>query len=732
MGSQITQDPDALERERRERRNLSKRKSQQSKEQRDTAYSRLLVEAKEICEKLIQSAHNEAAEIVLDAKSRAASMLESQNNVCAELMVQRDALRQQVIRHEAALERQQRNEPESSQSVQVDLDSAAQFRRADAARKRALYWKLKDISDGTSIAEDSPHDLAVDVFPNRKERSIHYVVSWAAKNVMSKLDHFNDKAKKLFFQKFWKHRSLKQFQPLSLGMNASVGHAVVDLKESLQIVKTAKRTDHLATKRVLLTALVGPSITGNRYQTALARALGIKRHNVHKALKVRMQIDADRSMKYPMGERKVRCDKISEAVRNTVEKYWESNTCISPCVKDKARKRLAKKVHEEHRIHWLEETEVEFFMKFQDWCSKEGNDIDIGFRHRQDAIESLESAVGTTVRMALDEDKTRDVIADYHFYISDDNKHDTLFVQHCMDLHHGWMKAQGINLDQHWVWSDGAASQFKSCRPFYYVSRYCHRFGARMKWFFHASGHGKGVADALGGHIKQGIEREQLKGIDGHLLENAHDVVNFCEQKFALGQEKEYGDVLLVRRMFWEIEVGAVNRTKKWDCDPIQGSRRLHCFDGFSDKLSTLLQEVQDMGVGEGGNNREEGSLGELVQVGEFYAVKAEQPNKWNTSFYIMQCEESVHEVKKDFVDGCDQAFRKGDEVVKGRWFQPQPGRVQLKFVFHDKAPFGYNSPDSIVWIRFGLTPCEVGNGGHRVYTLDVDTLAAITDALDS
>jgi hypothetical protein len=81
-----------------------------------------------------------------------------------------------------------------------------------------------------------------------------------------------------------------------------------------------------------------------------------------------------------------------------------------------------------------------------------------------------------------------------------------------------------------------------------------------------------------------------LKGIDEHLLENAHDVVEFCEKKFSLGQEKEYGDVQLVRRIFWEIKIGAVNRTKKWDCDPIQGSRRLHCFDGFSDKISTLLQ----------------------------------------------------------------------------------------------------------------------------------------------
>jgi hypothetical protein len=38
-----------------------------------------------------------------------------------------------------------------------------------------------------------------------------------------------------------------------------------------------------------------------------------------------------------------------------------------------------------------------------------------------------------------------------------------------------------------------------------------------------------------------------LKGIHGHRLENAHDAVEFLKEKFAMGQEKEYGDVQLVR-----------------------------------------------------------------------------------------------------------------------------------------------------------------------------------------
>jgi hypothetical protein len=121
--------------------------------------------------------------------------------------------------------------------------------------------------------------------------------------------------------------------------------------------------------------------------------------------------------------------------------------------------------------------------------------IHVVYRHREDSEEDLDTAVGHRVRMSVVDGKcTRDIIADYHFYISDDNQHDTLMVQHCMDAHHAWMKGQGIHFNQHWVWSDGAASQFKSCRLFYYIARYYKRFGARMKWFFHASGHGKGVA----------------------------------------------------------------------------------------------------------------------------------------------------------------------------------------------------------------------------------------------
>jgi hypothetical protein len=77
-----------------------------------------------------------------------------------------------------------------------------------------------------------------------------------------------------------------------------------------------------------------------------------------KASKQREMIEKDLSVRYPMGERKVRCDKISFEIRKIVEQYWEAHTRVSSCTKDKARLRLSRKVHEEHQVHWLEEIEV--------------------------------------------------------------------------------------------------------------------------------------------------------------------------------------------------------------------------------------------------------------------------------------------------------------------------------------------------------------------------------------
>lgn len=69
------------------------------------------------------------------------------------------------------------------------------------------------------------------------------------------------------------------------------------------------------------------------------------------------------------------------------------------------------------------------------------------------------------------------LLKEIHFYILDDGKHDTLFVQYCLLLHWNQMTKGGFTPTQHYVWSDGCVKQFKSAWPFYFVSRYLEVMG---------------------------------------------------------------------------------------------------------------------------------------------------------------------------------------------------------------------------------------------------------------
>ena len=62
------------------------------------------------------------------------------------------------------------------------------------------------------------------------------------------------------------------------------------------------------------------------------------------------------------------------------------------------------------------------------------------------------------------------------------------------------------------MWSDGAASQLKGRRPFYFVGRYPPETDLEMRWNFFGFGHGKGEHDGAGAVIKRALTHEQLKG----------------------------------------------------------------------------------------------------------------------------------------------------------------------------------------------------------------------------
>ena len=72
--------------------------------------------------------------------------------------------------------------------------------------------------------------------------------------------------------------------------------------------------------------------------------------------------------------------------------------------------------------------------------------VHVLYRHAQESIDGRDNTP-----------KSRDVIKEYHFYVSDDCEHDTLFVQHCFGLINDSFKRNGVSFTEHWIWLDGCA-----------------------------------------------------------------------------------------------------------------------------------------------------------------------------------------------------------------------------------------------------------------------------------
>jgi len=77
------------------------------------------------------------------------------------------------------------------------------------------------------------------------------------------------------------------------------------------------------------------------------------------------------------------------------------------------------------------------------------------YRYAQQSFDNIERT-----------NDNRYAIKEYHFYISDDRAHDTHYIQHCFDKFYDSFKEHRIRFDQHWIWADGCAGQFKSSQSF--------------------------------------------------------------------------------------------------------------------------------------------------------------------------------------------------------------------------------------------------------------------------
>ena len=70
--------------------------------------------------------------------------------------------------------------------------------------------------------------------------------------------------------------------------------------------------------------------------------------------------------------------------------------------------------------------------------------VHVLYRHAQVSIDGRDNTP-----------KSRDVIKEDHFYVSDDHENDRLFVQQCFGLIYDLLKKNGVSFTEHWIWSDG-------------------------------------------------------------------------------------------------------------------------------------------------------------------------------------------------------------------------------------------------------------------------------------
>ncbi|KAL3692863.1 hypothetical protein R1sor_006514 [Riccia sorocarpa] len=229
----------------------------------------------------------------------------------------------------------------------------------DATRKRERYREIR--------GRDASKDLASDPVQSRSssqdmgDRTIRRIVTELVDTFEQSTQKFSLKSKQLVCERFWIHMRMRRLQPASLGcskLDLSVATGIKDMRSTLQRVKRCQRNDYISAKHNLILGLAGSTVVRKRYQSSLARALGVRRDSIFKAARQKVVLDSDRTQRFPTGGRKTRFDKFSEEIVTLMEEFWTTKSWVSPRKNDEVRKRIGRKVYESHQVHWIEETEV--------------------------------------------------------------------------------------------------------------------------------------------------------------------------------------------------------------------------------------------------------------------------------------------------------------------------------------------------------------------------------------
>ncbi|CAB3236345.1 unnamed protein product [Arctia plantaginis] len=140
------------------------------------------------------------------------------------------------------------------------------------------------------------------------------------------------------------------------------------------------------------------------------------------------------------------------------------------------------------------------------------------------------------------------------------------------------IREESPNVTRLHFFSDGPSSQYRQKNNFYLFAHFTNRFGFDATWSFFEAGHGKSVADGIGGCVKRTLDRKVCQGRDIVDAQDAYDILNQCLKRI---------QVFLIP----DHSINEITRILPPNVQPLKGTLRVHQIIAI-DKSSVKFRDV--------------------------------------------------------------------------------------------------------------------------------------------
>ena len=335
----------------------------------------------------------------------------------------------------------------------------------------------------------------------------------------------------------------------------------------------------------------------------------------------------------------------------------------------------------------------------------------------QDQIQSLyfsqaQASIHVTIlhRHAIKEidgiasnEETPEIVTEHLFVISPDIKHDHDSVHECRAIVADYLKDINYPITVMHEWTDGCASQYKSCHCMGDVSYSVADFGFLTLRNYFETSHAKGPQDGAGANLKHKTDMAVIKR--QVVIQNAHDLYNYAKENLTEPSSTRYKSqsVGLKRRLFFYVEQHRRNRHGR-RFKQIKGSRQIHsimatedrpglkiksrllscycdsCIDGeYEDCLNQdWIQPWEDIELEADGISRRvtRGEIGEqrtavkdLITEGSVVAIASGDPGE---DYYLLKVTgQGVDSLRTQTKDDWAASYPAGAEIICGHFLLP-------------------------------------------------------------